>query len=143
MVVSATCCTATDEERRSSERKQQEAIVAIAEKPRQVKSVTREELKAKIDRNDPLTLVEALSSEHFRHAHLPGAVNVPPDRVDELASALLPDKQREVVVYCANAACHASGDVARRLTALGYTSVGHYAGGKADWVAARLPVEPD
>jgi len=68
-------------------------------------------------------------------------VNVLPDRVNEFAPGLLPNKQREVVVYCANVACTASGDVARKVTAQGYTNVDHYAAGKADWMAAGLPVK--
>ena len=68
-------------------------------------------------------------------------MNIPPDRVGELAQTLLPDKHQEIVVYCANVACHASGDVARELTRLGYDRVSHYAGGKADWRAAGFPIE--
>jgi rhodanese-related sulfurtransferase len=62
--------------------------------------VTREELKAKIDRGENFYLVEALSPELYRRAHLPGAVNVPPDQAGLLAPQLLPDKNREVITYC-------------------------------------------
>ena len=65
--------------------------------------ITREELKAKMDRREPFTLVEALGEEYFRRSHLPGAVNIPADRVAELAPALLPDKNRDVITYCMNA----------------------------------------
>lgn len=115
--------------------------MAVAEKTQDVKPITRDELKAKIDRKDPVAVVEALAPEQFHQAHLPGAVNVPPDRVKELEPALLPDKEKEIVVYCANRECHASDDVARELIGLGYTNVEHYAGGKADWIYAGFPVE--
>jgi rhodanese-related sulfurtransferase len=36
----------------------------------------------------------------YDDAHLPGAVNLPPGRVAELAPRLLPDKDAEIVVYC-------------------------------------------
>lgn len=65
-------------------------------------TITREELKEKIDREDDFTLVETLAKEYYRHAHLPGAINIPPDRVAELAPAMLPDKKAEIVVYCAS-----------------------------------------
>lgn len=68
-------------------------------------------------------------------------ISIPPDRVSELAPVLLLDKQQEIVVYCANLACHASGGVARKLTAMGYRNVGHYAGGKAEWTAAGFLLE--
>lgn len=113
----------------------------VSETAQQVKAVTRDELKSKIDRKEPLAIVEALAPEQFRQGHLPGAVNVPPDRVRALAPTLLPDRQKEVVVYCSGVICKASATVARELAALGYTNVGHYAGGKADWTGAGLPVE--
>ncbi|HEV8716060.1 MAG TPA: rhodanese-like domain-containing protein [Candidatus Binatia bacterium] len=63
-------------------------------------TITREELKAKLDRGERFLLVETLPPQAYHHAHLPGAINLPPDRVRELAPALLPDKSAEIVVYC-------------------------------------------
>jgi rhodanese-related sulfurtransferase len=63
-------------------------------------TISRDELRQKIERRDPFTLVETLPEFLFRQGHLPGAVNLPPDRVRELAPRLLPDKGAAVVVYC-------------------------------------------
>jgi rhodanese-related sulfurtransferase len=65
-----------------------------------VATITRDELKEKIDRGDDFILAETLAPHAYDHAHLPGAINLPPDRVRELAPRLLPDKNAEVVVYC-------------------------------------------
>jgi len=67
-----------------------------------VGTITRDELKARMDRGDRFSLVEALPEDVYRRAHLPGAVNIPSDRVAELAGKLLPDKNRDVVTYCMN-----------------------------------------
>ena len=67
-----------------------------------METVAREELKGKMDRGEPFTLVETLQEVAYRHEHLPGAVNLPPDRVRELAPGLLPDKGAEIVVYCSS-----------------------------------------
>ena len=106
-------------------------------------SISRDELKAMVegDRGDGFKLVETLAPEQFHEAHLPGAINMPPDRVSELAPNVLPDKGIEVITYCASPTCHASADAARELMKLGYTHVRHYAGGKADWMFAGLPIE--
>jgi rhodanese-related sulfurtransferase len=101
------------------------------------------ELKAKIDRHDSFVLLETVSPEHFQHVHLPGARNAPPDRVKALASVLIPNKDTEVVTYCAGPTCTASFNAARVLASLGYTNVRYYAGGKQEWTAAGLPVERD
>ena len=62
--------------------------------------MTRDELKAKIDRGDDFKLVEALAEEHYKEWHLPGAINIPAGRVRELAPKMLPDKNADIVVYC-------------------------------------------
>ena len=64
-------------------------------------TITREELKARIDRGDTFKLVETLPEPEFRKAHLPGAINLPPDRLRERARQVLPDKGAEIIVYCA------------------------------------------
>ena len=67
-----------------------------------LETVSREELKAKMDRGETFTLVETLAEVAYQHAHLPGAINLPPDRMRELAPRLLPDKGAEIIVYCAS-----------------------------------------
>jgi rhodanese-related sulfurtransferase len=106
-----------------------------------VARIARDELRAMIDRSDPFVLLEALPTAYFEDAHLPGALNMPHDRVDALAPVLIPSRSTEVVVYCANAPCPNSEIAARRLAALGYTNVREYAEGKEDWVNAGLPIE--
>jgi rhodanese-related sulfurtransferase len=66
------------------------------------KTISRDELKEKIDRKDNFVLVETLPKVAYEHAHLPGAINMPSDRVDALAPTLLPDKNADIVVYCAS-----------------------------------------
>lgn len=64
-------------------------------------TITLSELKSKMDGGENFTLVETLPVEYFRHTHLPGAVNLPPDKITELAPTLMPDKNAEIIVYCA------------------------------------------
>ena len=102
--------------------------------------IDREALREKIEAG-AVVVVDALSPLSYAASHLPGAVNIPPGRVDDLADRRLPDRDAEVVVYCTGVGCDASVDVARRLLELGYRNVRHYAGGKEDWRAAGLPLE--
>ncbi len=106
-----------------------------------VPSITRRELKGRLDADDDLVIVEALGPTYYDDAHLPGARNLPHDRVDELAADVLPDKDAYVVVYCSNTACQNSVVASRRLVELGYTNVHEYVEGKQDWIEAGLPVE--
>ena len=46
-------------------------------------TISREELESKLDRGDDFLLVETLPEEQYRHTHLSGALNLPPDAVRE------------------------------------------------------------
>jgi rhodanese-related sulfurtransferase len=63
-------------------------------------TISTEDLKAKLDRKDPVKVVETLAPERYREAHLPGALNIPPEKIKELAPQLLPNKDSEIVTYC-------------------------------------------
>jgi len=67
-----------------------------------VATISRQELKEKLDRGDRFYLVETLAPPRYEQAHLPRAVNIPPDQIRELAPTILPDKNAEIVVYCAS-----------------------------------------
>jgi len=66
-------------------------------------TISTKGLKAKLDQKQKITVVETLAPERYREAHIPGALNIPPDRIKELAPQVLPDKDAEIVTYCANA----------------------------------------
>lgn len=102
--------------------------------------ITRDELKAQIEAGT-VTVVDALGGEYYAQQHLPGALPLVRDEVDAQAATLLPDRAAAIVTYCSNPACPNSGQVAERLTALGYTNVRKYREGIQDWVEAGLPVE--
>ena len=106
-----------------------------------VKEITREGLKAKLDRGEEFVLIETLGPKYYEDAHLPGAINIPHTQVDTLAPEMLPDKSAQIVVYCSNRACQNSPQAARRLAALGYENVYDYEEGKQDWIEAGLAIE--
>lgn len=66
-------------------------------------TISANDLKNRIDRKEKVTVVETLAPERYREAHIPGALNIPPDQIKELAPRLLPDKDAEIVTYCTNA----------------------------------------
>ena len=106
-----------------------------------INGITREELRAKLDRGESVVIVEALGPKYYEDAHLPGAINIPHTEVDELAPELLPDRSAQIVVYCSNRACQNSPWAARRLDAMDYENVYDYEDGKQDWIEAGLPTE--
>ncbi|HYD98348.1 MAG TPA: rhodanese-like domain-containing protein [Alphaproteobacteria bacterium] len=105
------------------------------------RSITVDELKAKLAGATKPVVLEALPAKYYDQGHLPGALNFPHDDVDALAPALLPDKAAEIVVYCASDTCRNSRLAVGRLEELGYTNVYEFTAGKKGWIEAGLPVE--
>jgi len=65
--------------------------------------ISTDQLRKKVEQKKRnFKLVETLAPERYGEGHLPGALNLPPGRVQELAPSLLPDKSAEIVTYCAN-----------------------------------------
>ena len=101
-------------------------------------TISRAELSALVEAGT-VTLVDALPQSYFDQQHLPSAVNLVAEDVDDHAAVVLPDRTRTVITYCSNPACGNSKDVARRLERLGYRDVRTYPGGIQEWVEAGLP----
>ena len=66
------------------------------------RTVSTKELKRKRDSKEGITLVETLAPDRYREAHIPGALNIPPELIKELAPQLLPNKSAEIITYCTN-----------------------------------------
>src|SRR5262245_54226233 len=99
--------------------------------------ITRDELRAKLDRGDEFTLVMTLSDFAYRAKHIPTSLQF--ESAEEMLGAL--DPGQEIVLYCADAHCPASIYAYGVLEQAGYRHVRRYAGGMADWEAARYPIE--
>ncbi len=104
-------------------------------------TVTADQLLRKIEDGDDFVLVDALAPIVYAHSHLPGAINLPPAFDQDRVARRIPDRQAEIVVYCANPDCEDSVATAHRLQAVGYTNVHHYPGGKDEWRDLGLPLE--
>jgi hypothetical protein len=65
----------------------------------ELKTITREELKEKMDRGDDFFLLEALGGTSYQRAHLPGAIRF---KDTSRAPELLPDRSAQIVAYCSN-----------------------------------------
>jgi rhodanese-related sulfurtransferase len=99
--------------------------------------ISREDLKAKLDRGDAFKLVMALGEWAYRAKRIPGSLRfTTPEQGLELL-----DTADEIVVYCSDEACSASRYAYMYLTDHGYTNVRRYAGGLSAWEDAGYPLE--
>ena len=84
-----------------------------------------------------VTVLDVRPPEEFAAGHLPGAVNIPIDRLESGLSKL--SKQREVVAYCRGPYCLMSFEAVLKLRKRGWKArrLQH---GFPEWKAAGLPV---
>ena len=103
--------------------------------------LTLAQLKSRLAAQPAPILVDALGERYFAADHIPGAINLPHTIGDDVLRARLPDRDVEIVTYCANPACQNSHVLAHRLQVLGYRNVSVFPGGKKEWAEAGMRLE--
>jgi rhodanese-related sulfurtransferase len=89
--------------------------------------------------NEPLTAVDVNPRSSWVAAHVPGALNLDPDRFS--GGDLPPDKDSMLVFYCSTYMCSKAPRAARRATAMGYRRVHVMSAGISGWLRAGLFTE--
>ena len=102
-----------------------------------IRTIGRDELKAKLDRGDDFKLIMALNRWAYDAKHIPGSIHF--DSPDELYGAVRPED--EIVVYCSNVDCLSSVALYRDLVRRGYQNVRRYSGGLLEWEDSGLPLD--
>jgi rhodanese-related sulfurtransferase len=85
--------------------------------------------------------IDARPPDEFAEIHVPKALNITPEMLKQKGAANLAGiaKNREIVVYCSQASCNLSLEVAEKLQALGFTRVSAFMGGWRAWNEAGYP----
>ena len=85
-----------------------------------------------------VTVLDVRPPEEYAAGHLPGAINVPIDRLESYLSKL--PKRKEVVAYCRGPYCLMSFEAVEKLRKRGFKAK-RLEDGYPEWRAAGLPVE--
>ena len=93
------------------------------------KQITQEEAKKIIDTED-VVILDVREQDEFDSGHIPGAVLIPYTEIDNKAEEMLPDKNKQILVYCRSG--RRSKIASESLVNLGYTNVKEF-GGIIDW----------
>jgi rhodanese-related sulfurtransferase len=88
-------------------------------------------------------ILDARGPEAFEEGHIPGAINVPYDRLAEHYQDLTARVPlgAKVVCYCWSPTCDFSDQLATELRIMGYTNVKVFTGGWEHWQDSGLPEE--
>jgi rhodanese-related sulfurtransferase/DNA-binding HxlR family transcriptional regulator len=103
-----------------------------------VPTISRQELLDRLERGD-VVVIDVRPEAEYAAGHLPGAIWVPPDRLDDRLEEL--PTGRDVVAYCRGPYCVYADDAVRRLTAQGRRAV-RLEEGLPEWRRAGGPTEP-
>jgi rhodanese-related sulfurtransferase len=85
-----------------------------------------------------VTVLDVRPAEEYAAGHLPGAINVPVERLEKYLSKL--PKRKEVVAYCRGPYCLMSFEAVEKLRKRGFKAK-RLENGYPEWRAAGLPVE--
>ena len=75
-------------------------------------------------------ILDVRRADEFEAGHIPGAINVANEDINNRATEALPDKNRKIYVYCRSG--NRSKQASAKLVAMGYTDIVEF-GGILDW----------
>jgi molybdopterin/thiamine biosynthesis adenylyltransferase/rhodanese-related sulfurtransferase len=97
----------------------------------QIRETTPEAVKERLGRDRRLRLLDVREDDEVRHGIVPGAAHLSRAHFESRAEDVLPDKDAEVIVYCASGT--RSAFAAKTLQDLGYSNVASMRGGFTRW----------
>ncbi len=103
----------------------------LAQAKTEIDEVTTPDTHDRLGSADTPLFLDVRELDEWQEGHLPGAFHIPRGNLESRIEALVPDKQHEIVVYCASGA--RSAFAAKSLEELGYTNVSSMSGGFTDW----------
>ena len=104
-----------------------------------IKIIPLEELKARLDKKEPMKLVDVREKDEFRQGFIPGAIHMPRGFLEMQAEQKLPNKDEQIVLYCAGGT--RSAFAAKTLLELGYTNVLSANPGFVRWKDMSYPMD--
>ncbi len=105
-------------------------------------AISLAEMKRAFDEGSAIIL-DARDAAEYEQGHIPGAINIPYDRIPEYFDVLNTQVPMDahVVVYCRSLTCDFSDQLATELKIIGYRNVSVFSGGWDQWTAAGYPIE--
>ena len=93
-------------------------------------NITAEEAKQIMDSEEGYIILDVRTQEEYDQGHIPGAIVISHEEIEEKAEQVLTDKDQLILVYCRSG--RRSKIAAEALVELGYTNIKEF-GGIIDW----------
>ena len=101
-----------------------------AEPENSYEMITPQQAKQIMDSREDIVILDVRTQEEYGEKHIPGAVLLPLDDVEQKAHVVLPEKDQTILVYCRSG--RRSKLAAEALVKQGYTNILEF-GGINDW----------
>jgi rhodanese-related sulfurtransferase len=88
-----------------------------------------------------LVIVNVLDKKYFDDCRIAGSINISMDDIEQYALDNWDKQKTQIITYCGNYKCLASGEAAVMLKKLGFQKVWAYEGGTAEWKHLGYPIE--
>src|SRR5262252_631262 len=98
-----------------------------------------DDVKARIDRNERMVLVDVREDHEYDKDHIPGAVHLGKGIIERDIEGKYPDLSTPLVLYCGGG--FRSALAADNLQKMGYTNIISMDGGIRDWREKGYPLE--
>ena len=93
-------------------------------------NITAEEAKQIMDAEEGYIILDVRTQEEYDQGHIPGAIVISHEEIEEKAEEVLTDKDQLILVYCRSG--RRSKIAAEALVERGYTNIKEF-GGIIDW----------
>lgn len=90
---------------------------------------------------DNYVVIDVRSAEEFHSSHIPGAINIPHNKISEHIEAITSWSTKPIVVHCKSG--YRAWLAEKELLALGVQNLHHLAGDFNAWQDKKLPVVVD
>ena len=103
-----------------------------------IREVSTEEVRRMVEEpGRDWVLIDVREQDEYRAGHLPGAIGCGRGILEFHIADLVPDTEKEIVLYCRGG--HRSALSADSLREMGYTHVASMQGGFREWEAKNFP----
>ncbi|MBO5115686.1 MAG: rhodanese-like domain-containing protein [Peptococcaceae bacterium] len=93
-------------------------------------SITMEDAAVLLESENDYLILDVRTEQEYFSGHIPGAMCIPNEDIDETVVEILTDKEQVIFVYCRSG--NRSKQAAEKLANLGYTNIVEI-GGVKDW----------
>lgn len=95
-----------------------------------IKHVSMNDIVQIMEENENYIILDVRTQAEYNQGHIPNAICIPNETIDENVLNKLPDKNQMILVYCRSG--NRSKQAAEKLKKLGYTNLIEF-GGIIDW----------